>query len=145
MSPVPDCVWAAPVGDWVFHVMHASCGNIGYIPETMSAYRRHGGGVSQTRRENRAAHLIAQRTTCDLIADYLGDPVGRPFRVSGWRRSLDLVICYAGRGDARTFGAIAEIWRRRSAASPASYAWALKRLATSALGAPGKLWQGRRA
>lgn len=32
-------------GDWYLHLLHAQIGEIGFIPETMSVYRRHEGGL----------------------------------------------------------------------------------------------------
>lgn len=32
-------------GDWFLHLLHAQCGEIGFLPEVMGVYRKHPGGV----------------------------------------------------------------------------------------------------
>lgn len=38
-------------GDWPLFILHAESGTIGCLPEVMSAYRRHSGGVCQKRQD----------------------------------------------------------------------------------------------
>jgi hypothetical protein len=41
----PDWYRRIKIGDWPLHILHAAHGNIGYLPEAMSAYRIHAAGM----------------------------------------------------------------------------------------------------
>lgn len=41
----PDWFFSLRFGDWPLHILNAQHGNIGYIDEVMSVYRKHGGGL----------------------------------------------------------------------------------------------------
>jgi glycosyltransferase involved in cell wall biosynthesis len=41
----PNWLPEVPLVDWVFNLMHARHGSVGYFPEPMAVYRRHGGGL----------------------------------------------------------------------------------------------------
>lgn len=59
----PQLFYDAPQGDWPLHMLNALHGDIGYIPESMSAYRVHRGGVWSKRSEvgKIATNLECQR------------------------------------------------------------------------------------
>jgi len=42
---LPEWFTEVVIGDWVLHILNAVHGNIGYLPEPMSVYRIHGGGI----------------------------------------------------------------------------------------------------
>lgn len=43
-------------GDWYWHLLHAEQGRIGYLPEVMSVYRRHGSSLYKDAFNNRLEH-----------------------------------------------------------------------------------------
>jgi glycosyltransferase involved in cell wall biosynthesis len=57
------------VGDWPLHIINAQYGRIGYIPETMSAYRIHDGGIWTGR--SRVKRLLSMIEMYEALADYL--------------------------------------------------------------------------
>ncbi|MFT5291875.1 MAG: glycosyltransferase involved in cell wall biosynthesis [Planctomycetota bacterium] len=60
---LPPLFYDAPQGDWPLHMLNALHGDIGYVPEPMSAYRVHPGGVWSKRSETAkiATNLECQR------------------------------------------------------------------------------------
>ncbi|MCC7476317.1 MAG: glycosyltransferase [Pirellulales bacterium] len=54
------------VGDWVIHLLNADHGNIGYLPEPMSAYRVHEGGIfSKKSTEYKIVTILKMLTKID--------------------------------------------------------------------------------
>ena len=45
VETLPDWYYELPIGDWPFHILHAMQGLVGYINETMAAYRIHSHGA----------------------------------------------------------------------------------------------------
>lgn len=43
-------------GDWYWHLLHAETGKLGFIPEVMSVYRRHGNAVYHNAFKDKLAH-----------------------------------------------------------------------------------------
>lgn len=43
-------------GDWYWHMLHAEIGRVGFLPETMSVYRRHKGALYNTAYKDPEAH-----------------------------------------------------------------------------------------
>ena len=41
----PEWINRSPVGDYVLHMLNARKGKLKYLPDTMSVYRKHGGGI----------------------------------------------------------------------------------------------------
>jgi glycosyltransferase involved in cell wall biosynthesis len=59
-NPLPDWYYRMPMGDWPSCLLLARSGRIGYLPEVMSAYRIHTGGVwSRLSRVQRVEKTIA--------------------------------------------------------------------------------------
>jgi len=64
-----------PYGDWVFHVLHAQHGPIGYLDEVMGNYRQHDGGIYSTKtraQKMRVAIEMLRRFLCVLPKEYRG-------------------------------------------------------------------------
>jgi glycosyltransferase involved in cell wall biosynthesis len=60
--------WFADVfsGDWLLHILNAAHGNIGFLPEIMSVYRVHRGGIwSSMARGEQLAHLLQMLSAVD--------------------------------------------------------------------------------
>ncbi|QDU47033.1 Putative glycosyltransferase EpsE [Symmachiella dynata] len=56
----PDWFLEAGLGDWPLHILNAQHGDIGYLPETMSAYRVHPGGVWTSKSQQDCEAIISQ-------------------------------------------------------------------------------------
>lgn len=69
---LPDWFAELPTLDWPAFVLHALSGRIAYLPEVMSSYRLHPGGVwsSLSRREKLPKKIEVRRR----VADELGEP-----------------------------------------------------------------------
>jgi glycosyltransferase involved in cell wall biosynthesis len=61
----PAWLFRTPIGDWSLYVMLAQHGKLGYIPDTMSVYRHHAGGVWTSRSLDSAREGIVE-TLCLL-------------------------------------------------------------------------------
>ena len=46
---LPDWFAEISIGDWALHILNAAHGRIGFLPQVMSAYRIHAGGVFSSR------------------------------------------------------------------------------------------------
>ena len=44
-GPFPEWFSDVIIGDWVIHILNAAHGKIGFLPEPMSVYRIHAGGI----------------------------------------------------------------------------------------------------
>lgn len=56
----PDWFLEAGLGDWPLHILNAQHGDIGYLPETMSAYRVHPQGVWTSKPQQDCEAIISQ-------------------------------------------------------------------------------------
>lgn len=113
MLPVPPLARRAAVGDWVFHVLAAMRGNIGFLHETMAVYRLHVGGVFYGLLHDLVARLATDIETCDAMADYVGPSRRDPFDRANRRRSLELVEELLRRGEhARAAAEATKHWPR---------------------------------
>ncbi|MBD5607427.1 MAG: glycosyltransferase [Desulfovibrio sp.] len=69
-------------GDWYWHLLHAETGKIGFIPEVMSAYRRHAGALyAQTlvsRRDHRRKLGMPELATYQAVDDHFNKRYHRP-------------------------------------------------------------------
>lgn len=52
----PDWLPEVPLVDWVFNLLHARHGSVGYLPEPMAVYRRHAGGLWSSQEGSRRNH-----------------------------------------------------------------------------------------
>ena len=52
LQKMPTLYYVAPQGDWPMHILTAIEGDIGYLPEPLTAYRIHPGGVWNRKTEN---------------------------------------------------------------------------------------------
>ena len=69
---VPDWYFGMPMFDWPTFILIARSGRLGYIPDVMSAYRVHGGGVwsrltasERTGRSVQAGEVLLTHLRCD--------------------------------------------------------------------------------
>lgn len=64
-------------GDWYWHLLHAECGKIGFIPEVMSIYRRHPNSLYKDSFHNRIEHRkrmgMAELETYMAVNDHFHD------------------------------------------------------------------------
>jgi len=86
-----------PMTDWPLYVLYAEHGQIGYIPEVMSAYRIHSGGQYSR---------LTERQRLDRTDRFYRDIDGRTdgrhrqlVRRCHWRYFLDWALEYLGRGE----------------------------------------------
>ncbi|MDP9226122.1 MAG: hypothetical protein M3P18_20245 [Actinomycetota bacterium] len=63
INQFPDWYYEASLPDWPFHVLNAEHGRIGYIDETLNAYRVHRGGAWS----DRISHLREPQDLLDII------------------------------------------------------------------------------
>ena len=70
-SGFPDWFCCAPIGDWALNVLLAEHGQIGYLDDMMSAWRRHAGGAWFGRREH--DQLTQTLQMYDLLQAHFGD------------------------------------------------------------------------
>lgn len=68
-------------GDWYWHLLHAETGRIGFIPDVMSVYRRHGAALYNhsfnDAKAHRKNHGMAELETYKAVDEHFG---GRYFR-----------------------------------------------------------------
>lgn len=98
LRPFPDWYYDVFHGDWAMYVFWAEHGDIGCIPEVMSIYRIHSGGILQSMRGNRIAALKSNLRMLEQFIEYLGPNRSRPFRDATYRRYYDLAHVYAELG-----------------------------------------------
>lgn len=56
LCSVDGLVSISGAGDWYWHLLHAEQGRIGFLPEIMSVYRRHGNSLYKDSFVNRLEH-----------------------------------------------------------------------------------------
>lgn len=78
--------------DWFLHILHALEGEIGFLPEVMSVYRRHPGGVWWGSAHNDpdfwAAQGIAQVRFCERLLEMFADDPARRGLVASRARAV---------------------------------------------------------
>lgn len=69
-------------GDWYWHLLHAETGKIGFIPEAMSAYRRHAGALYSQAMVSRLAHRrnmgLPELATYQAVDEHFNKRYHRP-------------------------------------------------------------------
>lgn len=70
--------WFAEItmGDWPLHILNASHGNIGFLPEVMSVYRVHSGGFWSSK--SHADQMIAVMKMLTAVDHHFGGAYARP-------------------------------------------------------------------
>jgi len=66
----PEWYYRAQIGDWAMVTLLAQHGDMGYIDEVMSVYRKHIGGIWSG--QNEMAQIRGQIRTLGLISEHLG-------------------------------------------------------------------------
>jgi hypothetical protein len=114
LKPPPPGILSTPVGDWVYHAVHARRGKIGFLDEIMSVYRLHPGGAYAVRRSDAVADLQTANAVCEYIGDLVGAPEKEIFERANQRRTVRIAEELLARGEhaeARKFAAVA--WSHR--------------------------------
>lgn len=93
IRPIPEWFLHVHYGDWALHVLNAQHGQIGYIDEVTSAYRKHAGGIySGLEPAVEVQYCIADH---EVISDYLNHKYERIVRKeqrSRWKMLSELLI-----------------------------------------------------
>jgi hypothetical protein len=100
----PDWWFSILNADWTLHIFHAQHGDIGYIPEILSAYRFNPEGIwRRLRFEDRLKVRIRSYTAINKYLKYQYDSLIQPTLSDHWRRLRNVYIekgFQAGREDA---------------------------------------------
>ncbi len=92
---LPEWFYSAIIGDWVFHILNAEYGKIGYLNEVMAAYRVHQGGFWTS--FDQLDQYKEQLKIFDHLDEYLG---------AGYKKQIE-----AGR--AKSYQSMSEVHYRR--------------------------------
>ena len=101
ISEFPPWYYTGPNGDWIFQVLHAEQGDIGFIHEAMAVYRIHRGGIWYGSRINYGAGLRKAIKTRKLLISHVSPRYKPLFTRHLYKRYYYLAHYLADSGDLR--------------------------------------------
>ncbi len=96
---IPQILIDTPFGDWVWRVLDALHGDIGYIDEVMGVYRIHAGGIMASFRKKRTENLQKHNELCEMLVDHIGPEYDEVFRPEIFRRNYKIARLYIQEGN----------------------------------------------
>jgi len=93
VSAFPEWWYEILNADWTLHTFHAQHGDIGFIPEVLSAYRYNPAGIwTRLPHEDRLKTRIRSYTMMNHDLEYRYDEIFQPVLSDLWRRLSDVSI-----------------------------------------------------